>query len=796
MLRVFLKGADSDEVLSHVVLSLAEVANLSSVGPLDVASKSELLTDAAVRKKDISHLSGRDLQSASAWLDPSTSTGTEASDPGLSGSGKNWNQFEVNQKLFNVRSTFDEALYTSKLDMTKMTREQLDFADRMAKEIESQQSDNFHLQEERGQAQERGDLDEEDLYSGVLGSRPSHPHGSNKDADSNKSVVNAVTGAWKKGLKVSSGSPAPQNAVVANPPQGKKGSGSGSGSGRNVSSPNVPDSGDDNVWRRRAAASPAAAPQQPAQSKLPPTTNKQPLPLPEGAADEPRVARSSSSGSTPPPGFNGGAGSSRDVAESAGATDARFTTPSKGESLEQQATTQLQAPSAAKVPLPGPSKAADGGSGVSSATASPANISSADGSSVPTPSSEARTPPPPTTAAVPTKPKSKFTLNAGAAEFKPSFVFTPSPSIMSTSTPTNTPSQTPSLSHAGTPAPGGSLDTSYVPLGPGGHAAPHQTPVHGQPGHGQPQAYHQNAQFNPAYAGNYPMNMSMVANPGMMPMGNMMPAYMPMPPQGANFAGPGFQEMMDPNMIPQQGQQHVVVNHDGMMVPMFIANQPPGQQQGQHGPGGPGGPPQGFYNGVPGANVVMGPDGSSFGMMTPQGGMYPPNFMGYPGTPPMYPGANAQHMAMANPAMMHGGSGGPGGTPQHAGSRGHYAGGNPQQYNSPMNSRQNANTNRGPNPNRPAQGQVGGGSVGGQTNNYNNNRNRVSNSPHHGYGSPYQGNNGGHNSAYINRQQDGGVAGVAGDNGAHSNHGDPDGPAAVSGEQRTEGGSNEPVSDA
>ena len=101
----------------------------------------ELQTDGAIQRKDLSHLVDRDLQSASAWLDPSTDTSLEL------GSGKKWDQFETNSRLFNVKNTYNEDLYTKKLDLSKMTKDQIRKAERMAREIEGSTSENIHLQE-------------------------------------------------------------------------------------------------------------------------------------------------------------------------------------------------------------------------------------------------------------------------------------------------------------------------------------------------------------------------------------------------------------------------------------------------------------------------------------------------------------------------------------------------------------------------------------------------------------------------------------------------------------------------
>lgn len=77
-----------------------------------------------------------------------------------------WDQFSVNEKKFGVKNTFDENLYTTKLDKSKMSLEQIRKADKLALEIEKQVSTNYHLNEERGK-KSNTDLDEEARYSSV-----------------------------------------------------------------------------------------------------------------------------------------------------------------------------------------------------------------------------------------------------------------------------------------------------------------------------------------------------------------------------------------------------------------------------------------------------------------------------------------------------------------------------------------------------------------------------------------------------------------------------------------------------
>lgn len=78
-----------------------------------------------------------------------------------------WDQFEVNEKLFGVKTDYKEELYTTKLDKnSEEYRKKEQEAERLAKEIEKQQSNNIHLAEERGQ--KLYGVNEEDLYGAVI----------------------------------------------------------------------------------------------------------------------------------------------------------------------------------------------------------------------------------------------------------------------------------------------------------------------------------------------------------------------------------------------------------------------------------------------------------------------------------------------------------------------------------------------------------------------------------------------------------------------------------------------------
>mmetsp|Transcript_106582 Transcript_106582/g.208981 ORF Transcript_106582/g.208981 Transcript_106582/m.208981 type:complete len:739 (-) Transcript_106582:162-2378(-) len=171
------------------VLKFADISSVTTTGKLDLVTKtvsSEFQTDTAIKKHgDMSHLSGRNLQSIdSSWLDTKGDMSLEGK------SGKNWDQFEANKRLFNVKDTYDENLYTKRLDLKSMTAEQIARADRLAREIEGSASTNIHLQEERGQVTE-GDWDEEDRFSGVL--RTDDKKSAKPSADTDM--------AWRRGGK-------------------------------------------------------------------------------------------------------------------------------------------------------------------------------------------------------------------------------------------------------------------------------------------------------------------------------------------------------------------------------------------------------------------------------------------------------------------------------------------------------------------------------------------------------------------------------------------------------------------
>lgn len=93
-----------------------------------------------------------------------------ATDPSLevsleSTGAAGWDQFEANKRLFGATTSYDENLYTTRIDRSDPLYKQKEAeAARIAREIENSETDNPHVREERGLTIEG---DEEEKYSGV-----------------------------------------------------------------------------------------------------------------------------------------------------------------------------------------------------------------------------------------------------------------------------------------------------------------------------------------------------------------------------------------------------------------------------------------------------------------------------------------------------------------------------------------------------------------------------------------------------------------------------------------------------
>ncbi|XP_027125864.1 polyadenylate-binding protein-interacting protein 3 isoform X2 [Coffea arabica] len=82
---------------------------------------------------------------------------------------RGWDQFQANETLFGVKSTFNEELYTTKLEKGPQMKELEREALRIAREIEGEDTHDLHLAEERGlQLHEKFEVDEETKFSSVF----------------------------------------------------------------------------------------------------------------------------------------------------------------------------------------------------------------------------------------------------------------------------------------------------------------------------------------------------------------------------------------------------------------------------------------------------------------------------------------------------------------------------------------------------------------------------------------------------------------------------------------------------
>eukprot|EP00960_Hanusia_phi_P023814 702368-Hanusia_phi.AAC.1 len=59
-----------------------------------------------------------------------------------------WDQFHANEKLFGTATTYKEEIYTSKLDRSRLTEEQIRRAELLAKQIEKEREGSAAVEQE------------------------------------------------------------------------------------------------------------------------------------------------------------------------------------------------------------------------------------------------------------------------------------------------------------------------------------------------------------------------------------------------------------------------------------------------------------------------------------------------------------------------------------------------------------------------------------------------------------------------------------------------------------------------
>ncbi|XP_019058353.1 PREDICTED: polyadenylate-binding protein-interacting protein 3 isoform X2 [Tarenaya hassleriana] len=154
----------ADELVQVVAQDLPITRDGSS-NALQFEKPSELLTDSSISQSSRVEM-GRELK---PWVpDEDFPECPELENVFDDPWNRSWDQFEVNETLFGVKSTFNEELYTTKLERGHRTRELEEQAIRIAREIEGESTRDIHIAEERGlPLNEKFDADEEAKYSSV-----------------------------------------------------------------------------------------------------------------------------------------------------------------------------------------------------------------------------------------------------------------------------------------------------------------------------------------------------------------------------------------------------------------------------------------------------------------------------------------------------------------------------------------------------------------------------------------------------------------------------------------------------
>ncbi|KAF9533809.1 hypothetical protein CPB83DRAFT_844552 [Crepidotus variabilis] len=120
----------------------------------------------------------RELQAWTPSSDaPSATSGTIAGGlgdedtfgQGANGNNTSWDQFTANEQLFGVKASFDEDVYTTKLDRNAPDfKERERKAQKIANEIIGATTNNPHIAEERGLVVDDSGVNEEDKYGAVV----------------------------------------------------------------------------------------------------------------------------------------------------------------------------------------------------------------------------------------------------------------------------------------------------------------------------------------------------------------------------------------------------------------------------------------------------------------------------------------------------------------------------------------------------------------------------------------------------------------------------------------------------
>lgn len=132
-----------------------------------------------------------------------------------------WDQFEANERLYGLKSNYDEDIYTTKIDRSNpLYKQRAAEAERIAREIVQSTASNSHIAEERGLAVDDSGLDEEDKYANLAAyvlSRNSRANYSNRYSGVRRDFVPLPTGQPNKYTPPARRAPTGQPTVTGAP---------------------------------------------------------------------------------------------------------------------------------------------------------------------------------------------------------------------------------------------------------------------------------------------------------------------------------------------------------------------------------------------------------------------------------------------------------------------------------------------------------------------------------------------------------------------------------------------------
>ncbi|KAK2800097.1 hypothetical protein FQN51_006336 [Onygenales sp. PD_10] len=167
-------GSGPDHQMIFEVQEIADVA-VADVSTNGIAAKEQNGTPTGFRTDaDISGNQGGRVERELQRWEPSTEATVDLS---LESAGSTtWDQFETNKRLFGTTSSYDESFYTTHIDRNDPSYKRKEAeAARIAREIESSDTDNIHMREERGLVAENDYTGEEERYSGVRRDQANFP---------------------------------------------------------------------------------------------------------------------------------------------------------------------------------------------------------------------------------------------------------------------------------------------------------------------------------------------------------------------------------------------------------------------------------------------------------------------------------------------------------------------------------------------------------------------------------------------------------------------------------------------